>query len=353
MKGILRLAVIGISLCQISFHAVAQVRDSLLVEAKNYMETYDYEQALRCFNQAEYYVVDSLGAFEIAEQIRHCDTLLAVSRTVPVLNVISRARFSKEDFFLYYPFPDKSFRPVEGGGVIYYTGPEDNLFINRDEAEGQFLSVTAGDCKYFSKKTKDGFGGYDLFCSKWDSDLGEWGEARNLGFPYSSSGNDYLYMETEDGKFSLFASDRSCSADSVYVYVIDNSVKPQYASISSEETRARLAELLPNVDNSTLVRSSSDSEASDPWMDRYQALAEREKELRVLMLTASGEQMDLLQKELDEVMQEKIRVEEVIFETNSKTRTISEEVDRDVVGADGAFIFIKKSLGAPIKINLT
>ncbi len=353
MKGNLRWAVIGMSLCLVSFHAVAQVRDSLLVAAENYMETYDYEQALRCFNQAEYYVADSLGAVEIAEQIRHCDTLLAISRTVPVLNVISRARFSKEDFFLYYPFPDKSFRPVDGGGVIYYTGPEDNLFINRDEAEGQFLSVTAGDCKYFSKKSEDGFGGYDLYCSRWNSVLGEWGEARNLGFPYSSSGNDYLYMETEDGKFSLFASDRSCGADSVYVYVIDNSVKPQYASVSSGEARAQLAELFPNVDNSTLVRSSSDPEASDLWMDRYQELAEREMELRLLMLTASGEQMDLFQKELDEIVQEKIRVEEVIFETNSKTRTISEEVDRDVAGVDGAFIFIKKSLGAPIKINLT
>ncbi len=339
-------------MCACSFVANAQIKDSLLVAAREYMSEYDYERALECYGQAEYYVSDSLGAFELQQEIRHCDTLLSESCQAPLLSVVSRARFSKEDFFLYYPLADESFHPVESGGVIYYPGGEDVLYLDKDEALGQFLSVTIGNNKYFSKISEGGFGGYDLYCSKWDESLGEWGEAQNLGFPYSSTGNDYLFMGTDDGRFSLFASDRSCSADSVYVYVIDNTAKAENARLSSGQMRSELAELTPNVDSNTLVRSSSGS--VDPWVEKYQALVNREKELNAVLATTDQEdQKSALLDELDKLAKEKKQVEESIFESNTQTRTISEEVDRDLAGVDGSFIFFKRKLGAPIKIVLT
>ena len=352
MKLFLKFIAAGACICLFPSLAGAQVKDSLLVAAREYMNGYDYEQALRCYNEAEYYVADSLGASEIDEQTRRCDTLRSVSSTAPVLNVVSRARFSKDDFFLYYPLPDESFRPVEGGGVVYWPGSDATLYLDRAEAENQFLPVTVGDCKYFSKKSDDGFGGYDLYCCKWDEALGEWGEAQNLGFPYSSTGNDFLFMDTGDGRFSLFASDRSCGADSVYVYVIDRTMATQTASLSSGQTRSQLAELLPNVDSGTLVRASSTG--TDPLIEQYQGLVDREKELKTrLAATEDEERKAALQRELEGLAREKKAVEESIFENNTQTRTISEEVDRDLAGVEGSFIFFKRKLGAPVKIILT
>lgn len=351
MKVFLRFITSGVCVCLFSVFAGAQVKDSLLVKAGKYIEEYSYEQALKCYDQAEYYVVDSLGMSEIEARRSHCDTLLSLSTTVSAPVVISRARFSKKDFFLYYPFPDGSFRPVEGGGVIFYPGDEDHIFISRDESEGQFLSITIGDNKYFSKRSDYGFGGYDLYCSQWDSELGEWKEARNLGFPYSSSANDYLFVDTEDGKFSLFASDRSCSADSVYVYVIDKTRVNASTQFNDGESRLQLAELIPNVGNDMLVRTPQQSE--NPWTDKYQEVIAREKELNAILQTASEEQKASLREEIEKLSAQKREIEEYIFESNSHTRTISQEVDRDVAGVEGSFIFYKRKLGAPIKVTLT
>ncbi len=351
MKFFLRFITAGVSIFLSSAFAGAQVKDSLLVKAGKYIEQYDYEQALKCYDQAEYYVADSLGLSEIEAHRSHCDTLLSLSTTIAAPVVISRARFSKKDFFLYYPFPDGAFRPVEGGGVVFYPGTEDHIFISRDEAEGQFLSITIGDNKYFSKESPDGFGGYDLYCSEWDSELGEWKEAKNLGFPYSSSANDYLFVDTEDGHFSLFASDRSCSADSVYVYVIDKTKLNTSAQFNNAESRLQLAELIPNVGNDMLVRTPERTE--NPWTDKYQEVIAREKELNALLETAPEEQKASIREELGKLAEEKREIEEYIFESNSQTRTISGEVDRDVAGVEGSFIFYKRKLGAPIKVTLT
>ena len=57
------------------------------------------------------------------------------------------------------------------------------------------------------------------------------------------------------------------------------------------------------------------------------------------------------ENELAALAQAKKQVEEYIFRNNTQTRNIIEEVDREVVGVEGSFIFLKKNLGKPIKIT--
>ena len=209
--------------------------------------------------------------------------------------------------------------------------------------------TTFGDKLYFSSNTMGGYGGYDLFCCDWDEKLGEWKEPYNMGFPYSSAGDDFLFIETEDGRFDLFASNRSCSADSVYVYVIDKSATADVTTITSAEQRRELAQLAPNTNNSSIVTSTV-SEV-DPWSEKYQSIVEREREILSQMRTASEEERLSYENELAALAQAKKQVEEYIFRNNTQTRNIIEEVDREVVGVEGSFIFLKKNLGKPIKIT--
>lgn len=347
MVRFLRVLSIGLGILGSAVCASSQDVGSLLANARKLMSEYSYEEASSFYEQAESMVSDSLTIKQIEKEKALCDSALVQMREVPVLKVVSRARFSKDDFYLYYPLPDNSFRPVEGGDVIFYNGTEDHIYLNREE--GRKFVATFGDKLYFSSNTLGGYGGYDLFCCDWDEKLGEWKEPYNMGFPYSSAGDDFLFIETEDGRFDLFASNRSCSADSVYVYVIDKSATADVTTITSAEQRRELAQLAPNTNNSSIVTSTV-SEV-DPWSEKYQSIVEREREILSQMRTASEEERLSLENELAALAEAKKQVEEYIFRNNTQTRNIIEEVDREVVGVEGSFIFLKKNLGKPIKIT--
>ena len=89
----------------------------------------------------------------------------------------------------------------------------------------------------------------------------------------------------------------------------------------------------------------------DPWSEKYQSIVEREREILSQMRTASEEERLSYENELAALAQAKKQVEEYIFRNNTQTRNIIEEVDREVVGVEGSFIFLKKNLGKPIKIT--
>ena len=333
------------------FQTGAQQLDSLIRDAKSYRDSYNYEKAIRCYELAQELAADSLSRVQLGEEIQRCDSVLAQTQQVPVLKVVARARFSLRDFFLYYPLPDKSFRQVEGTPqYIYHPGPEDELYLSQNEGEERLFSMTYEDKLYYSAVSEDGYGGYDLYYCDWDENLGEWSEARNLGFPYSSSGDDFLFMETEDGMFNLFASNRSCSKDSVYVYVIDKNASVDYTTYTTDSSRVEMAQLIPELSQNTLIGGASLPE-SDPWAERYQSLVERERELASLMEEASSEERPTYQAELEQLAEERIRVEEYIFNSNARTREISEEVDREVAGVEGSFIFLKRNIGKPIRLH--
>ena len=256
-----------------------------------------------------------------------------------VSTVVAKARFSRNDFFLYYPLPDHSFRQVEGSNeVIYYTGSEEELFLSRNDGEEMLFPMTYGDRLYFSAKGE--FGGYDLFCRKWDTALGEWGEPENMGNPYSSEGDDFLFMETADGLFDIFASNRACSPDSVYVYVLDKSEKVEEAS-----------RLISNIQSVSMVNGVSVSGKTETWAEKYQSILEKERELSAIMEEASDSEKSAYQAELEKIEEERAKVEEHIISDNNRTRAISEEVDREVVRVDGSFIFLKRNIGKPIKVT--
>ena len=94
---------------------------------------------------------------------------------------------------------------------------------------------------YFCSDGLFGMGGYDIYVATWNPARKSWGEVRNMGFPFNSKGDDLLFCDTPDGRYSLFASNRDCGADSVVIYVLRQEV-PVFSHISAEEAD-RLAHL--------------------------------------------------------------------------------------------------------------
>ena len=116
-----------------------------------------------------------------------------------------------------------------------------------NSADDELYPVMSDDGKklYFSSKGLYGMGGYDIFVSEWDEARQEWGVAENLGFPYSSPYDDLLFCNTPDGNFSLFASNRACSQDSIVIYLLKYDPTPVKTAVESVEEARRIAALRP------------------------------------------------------------------------------------------------------------
>jgi hypothetical protein len=91
---------------------------------------------------------------------------------------------------------------------------------------------------YFASDGLFGAGGYDLYVAHWDPQKKSWGQVQNMGFPYSSKGDDLLFYDTPDGRYSVLASNRDCGRDSVVIYVFRQET-PVFRPVDRKEVAAR------------------------------------------------------------------------------------------------------------------
>ena len=230
----------------------AQNVDSLLVAGDSLRMIYRFEESLASYNSAlEKAMADSLDSVALIEEnIRYAENgrnMMAFTDT-PVVE--AKHKFSIEDFFLYYPLPDKSWRQTPNqldtlGGqlakALYFPESEDKicysvtdsssirsvyftevmdslwtvpilldgvLYSSSDEIYPMFSAD--GKQMYFSSNGLYGVGGYDIYVSKWNETTSSWGAPMNMGFPYSSPADDFLFATSEDGAHNVFASNRGC-----------------------------------------------------------------------------------------------------------------------------------------------
>lgn len=239
---------------QFSMEKLIHVTDSL---TKNYR----FSEAAGLFETAKA-GADSLSAILIDEamiQAQNGDNMTGFCSN-PV--AVARERFSLNDFFLFYPLKDHSWRNVPNqldslGGdpfarAIYFPDGSEEVYWSAKDQDGirniyhshhrdtlwtvpelineqmttssdEIYPMLSPDGKqlFFASKGLYGMGGYDLYVSNWDDNLNDWGVPVNMGFPYSSPYDDFLFINTADGKYSMFASNRNCSRDSVDVYVLE------------------------------------------------------------------------------------------------------------------------------------
>ena len=244
--------------------AKSQSSDALMHYGDSLHMAYDFAEAEDIFLQ----LLDSLDVVEdsvmvktVREKLRMSENGENMSRFVQVPQAAGKRRLSLEEFFLAYPLEDKSWRVLpnaldqvgnhrfakalyapEWNDVIYYSaegpsGTRDIMMTSLDDTvwavplpvaelsdsdADEIYPVLSPDGKtiFFASEGLYGVGGYDLYKSEWDEARQKWTAPQNMGFPYSSPADDFLYVESEDGDYVLFASNRECAKDSVYVYAI-------------------------------------------------------------------------------------------------------------------------------------
>ena len=71
---------------------------------------------------------------------------------------------------------------------------------------------------YFAARTTEGYGNYDLYVTRFDSEDDKFYRAENMGFPFSSYANDYMIVIDEANGIGWFASDRYQPEGKVCIY---------------------------------------------------------------------------------------------------------------------------------------
>ena len=403
----------------------------LVAQGDSLRVLYDFAESSNCYKEA----LDSLQGDGVSGD----DSLLMVAIGDKLLlsengknmasyayspNVIARHQFSLHDFFLYYPLADKSWRPApnhldpksgpfakavyapEGTEVIYYSAADQegirNIYRTRKKGStwtlpsllnekmisdsDEIYPVISHDGKYmyFASEGLYGVGGFDLYVSEWDAAAEDWSVPVNMGFPYSSPANDFLLVNSEDGKYTLFASDRGCPKDSVWVYVLEHDSMPVRTAVDDPEELLRLSHMelkkeqkndshwevktqIPEnvdtrryMDKMAQVRALKDSmmlceRRLADFRERYSMVDDGPEKNRLEEAILKNESLvPLFQAEHDEAVRQLQAVEmDFLFSgvVIDPDRLLA-EAEREIVSESPDYVFSKMNMGAPLALEM-
>lgn len=419
-------------------HAMAQETDSvriapsvrtryslerLLFKADSCRAVYDFPSAVE-FSTRALEATDSVKRGRAEEQLILSQNGLRMMDYCSQPIVIARQRFSLEDFFLFYPLPDRSWRSLpnpldslrdaglsratyvpedaeeiyysardaEGIRNIYRTRLADSLWtvptlINESltSASDEIFPMLSpdGESLYFSSKGLYGMGGYDLYVSRWNPQTRDWEVPTNMGFPYSSPYDDFLFLNTGDGAYSIFASNRDCSRDSVMIYVLEYDGMPVRKAVGDVRELRKLAALEPagdpaRMDNSAAVSGANlQNEDIQRYMDKMKevrmirdsvnrfstdldtlraALVSAPEEERAALIQTISDRETLLPA-LNDSLSRAVRaiqaiemdflVKGIVLDADK----LQADADKEVVGAASGYAFSKKNFGDPLRMD--
>ena len=92
----------------------------------------------------------------------------------------------------------------------------------------------------------EGLGGYDIFVTRYNTNTDSYLTPENVGMPFNSPYNDYMYVIDEYNNLGWFTSDRFQPEEKVCIYVfIPNSSKQTYNYEAMDpQQMIRLAQIL-------------------------------------------------------------------------------------------------------------
>ncbi len=404
--------------------------DSLVRTGDLLHESYDfgraveaYEDALAILEDTLTVSYDSLKVLSVRDRLILSENGRSMSSFSYSPTVIARHKFGIDDFFLYYPLPDRSWRALpnpldtaavgglsralyapEGAGRIYYSAEDNEGIRNIYMTEHQDsvwtcpallnehttsssdeiypMLSTDGRTMYFSSKGLYGVGGFDIYVSEWSDENNDWSVPVNMGFPYSSPADDFLFINTEDGEHTIFASNRDCGADSVWVYVLefdnmpvrrveDDPVKlkeisclvPADASLEETDVTAAMPE---HVDRRRYEDKMAEVRALRDSLSNYGTFLDEDRN-RFALSNDDGERMrltgDILRREshisqfqdsLDRAVAElqEIQMEFLFSGVVIDLDDVLEEADREVVGEATSYAFMRMNMGDTLDMRI-
>lgn len=387
-------------------HASAKImveKGDSLRRSYRFKESLDaYQQALNMTQDTVYTAEDSIFRLDVQDKVLMSENGVSMTGFVDIPTVVARHMFSLRDFFLYYPLEDRCWRELpnqldsasdhriaravfvkDGDDTIYWSSEDSegirNIYVSslRDSlwslpallneqmtsASDEIYPMLSPDGKsmFFSSAGLYGVGGYDIYVSHWDDETNDWGIPVNLGFPYSSPADDFLYVDTHDGKYSMFASTRDCPKDSVWVYVLEFDNVPVRRSVDDPEELKAVATLQPQ---SMRDGGNSHVRTDIPKNDETQRYMVKMREVKALRDSVSfhaaaaaeglsSSSLDYFRDTLSRALAilQQIEMEFLFKGVIIDPEKLMEEAEREIVGEDSGYSFSRRNMGGPLDLK--
>lgn len=120
-----------------------------------------------------------------------------------------------------------------------------------------------GQTFYFAARSDEGYGNYDLYATRYDSDSKRFYQAENMGYPYNSYANDYMLVIDEAANLGWFASDRFQPYGKVCIYTfIPNESRQTIDYETTDIETIRAAASLRSIASIALTDEQKQTKAS-------------------------------------------------------------------------------------------
>ncbi len=146
----------------------------------------------------------------------------------------------------YYSLNDSTghsrFFTIDKEGTSWGT-PKEVTTLGENLSHIAFPYMSAdGSTLYFTAKSSDALGGYDLFVTSLDTDEGTFRQAENMGLPFNSADDDLLYVIDDTDSLAWLVSTRRQPEGKACIYTIASSPTRQNYDIN-EYTTAKMKNL--------------------------------------------------------------------------------------------------------------
>ncbi|MDD4515451.1 tetratricopeptide repeat protein [Massilibacteroides sp.] len=186
---------------------------------------------------------DILQAYQLSEE---SGSLLSYNQFFEANDsVFSSVYMNQKEQNIYYG------KPNDEGKYNLYTqsklmdkwGDEKHLpqTINSSGSDNSFPFVLSdGATIYYASNNQESLGGYDLFVTRYNTNMDSYLTPEQMGMPYNSIYNDYLLVIDENKGLGWFVSDRFQPEGKACIYLfIPDAARSRIESDNIEEKRAR------------------------------------------------------------------------------------------------------------------
>lgn len=233
--------------------AARKVIDAYRYLGKLYYDIYRFDDAVDNYEQHIEWLEKKKRPTEMAEaELEQIKQAARMIKGVENITVIDSFVVDKNDFLKAYKISRESgalYHDPAISGTVYQTEMGNKVLYGNQSTDGKMqlysrirlldgwsepepltslneqgnvnypFLMSDGITLYYASDGEGSLGGYDIFVTRYDSENSNYLRPDNIGMPFNSPANDYMYAIDEFNNIGWFASDRYQPDNKVCIYV--------------------------------------------------------------------------------------------------------------------------------------
>jgi hypothetical protein len=300
IQQVLEAMLRGESCISVAAEAVTALDDLVMDEQQAQQQKAPFVYDQQQLYLYRYWALEQSLAQQAARMIKGVENITVIDSFVVDKNDFLKAyKISRESGALYHdPAISGTVYQTEMGNKVLYgnqstdgkmqlysrirlldgwSEPEPLTSLNEQGNVNYPFLMSDGITLYYASDGEGSLGGYDIFVTRYDSENSNYLRPDNIGMPFNSPANDYMYAIDEFNNIGWFASDRYQPDNKVCIYVfVPNSSKEVYNYESTDE------QIIINAASLRSIRTT--------WKDEEKVRTGKQRLAAIMYAKESGEQ---------------------------------------------------------------